>query len=451
MGSSSATGGETGRRELVERAIFIAAAFFLLFVGGMLVARLGWFPYPIVDDAVTAARAAFIQLGWTRDTEVGATAADGERSDTRAGVTIHDAALAMDGYTVYITGNDASAYLIDMSGKVLQRWTVPLDELRAQFGEDRIPDARIGIRSFHVYPNGDLLAVLQRHQYTPYGFALIKLDKDSRLLWTNLEYAHHDVTVGEDGLIYTISHAIREQPVPGLGQIKAPFLEDFVLVLSEDGKTLKRLSTMEAFVDTPFANAIKQLIKTRDWKGDYFHVNAIEPYDSRNPIAIVGKNQVLISVRNMDALATMDLESGKITWLLQGIWQKQHDPDISGGHIVLFDNRGDFAREGKSRVLEFDPVTQQITWQASVGTGYDLFSGWGGNQQVLANGNVLIAETAPGRLLELTRDGRIAWEYFTSTRGEEGNFAAAILEARRYTLDEVAFNFAEQAQTQATP
>jgi hypothetical protein len=153
----------------------------------------------------------------------------------------------------------------------------------------------------------------------------------------------------------------------------------------------------------------------------------------------------------MDALATMDLDSGKITWLLQGIWQKQHDPDIAGGRIVLFDNRGDFARGGKSRVLEFDPVTQQVTWQASVGTGYDLYSGWGGNQQVLANGNVLIAETAPGRLLELTRDGKIAWEYFTTTRGEEGNFAAAMLEARRYVPADIAFTFGEQAQSQATP
>jgi len=436
------------RRELVERLVFIAAAIFLLFVGGMLVARLGWFPYPIVDDAVTAARASLIQLGWARDTEVGATGADGERSDARGGVTVHDSALAMDGYTVYSAGNDASAYLIDMGGRVLHRWTVSMEALRAEFGEERVPDGRIGIRSFYLYPNGDLLAVMHRHQFTPYGFGILKLDKDSRVLWANFEYAHHDVTVGEDGRIYTISHAIRESAVPGFGQIKAPFLEDFVLVLSADGQVVKRLSTMDAFVGTPFANALKQLIKTRDWKGDYFHVNAIEPYDSRNPIAVLGKNQVLISVRNMDSLATLDLESGKIAWMLQGIWQKQHDPDIAGGRILLFDNRGDFSRAGHSRVLELDPLTQQVTWQASVGEGYDIYSGWGGNQQVLANGNVLITVSAPGRLLELTRDGKVAWEYLSTTRNEEGNFAASFLEGRRYAPSEIDFKFSGPGESQ---
>jgi outer membrane protein assembly factor BamB len=208
---------------------------------------------------------------------------------------------------------------------------------------------------------------------------------------------------------------------------------------------------MEAFVDTPFANAIKQLIKSRDWKGDYFHVNAIEPYDTRNPIAILGKNQVLISVRNMDALATLDLASGKIAWLLQGGWQKQHDPDIVNGHILLFDNRGDFARGGKSRVLEFDPITQEIIWQASVGAGYELYSGWGSNQQVLPNGNVMIVESAPGRMLELTRDGKVAWEYYSTTRDEEGKFATALLEARRYAPDEITFELGGKIQPQATP
>jgi hypothetical protein len=452
LNSPSDADKKPGRREFLERAIFVLAAFFLLFVGGMLVARLGLFPYPIVDDAVTAARAMAIQMGWSKDTEVGATAADGERSDTRAGVTVHDRNLAMDGYTIVIAGNDdASANLIDMGGRVVHRWTLPLAELRSQFGEDRFPETGIGIRSFHLYPNGDLLVVLHRHQYTPYGVALVKLDKDSRVLWANLEHAHHDVTVGAAGLIYTISHAIREQAIPGLGQIKAPFLEDFVLVVSADGRTIKRLSTMEAFVDTPFANAIKQLIKSRDWKGDYFHVNAIEPYDTRNPIAILGKNQVLISVRNMDALATLDLASGKIAWLLQGGWQKQHDPDIVNGHILLFDNRGDFARGGKSRVLEFDPITQEIIWQASVGAGYELYSGWGSNQQVLPNGNVMIVESAPGRMLELTRDGKVAWEYYSTTRDEEGKFATALLEARRYAPDEITFELGGKIQPQATP
>ena len=137
---------------------------------------------------------------------------------------------------------------------------------------------------------------------------------------------------------------MRKDEVPGLDTLKPPFLEDFVLVISQDGRTVRRISIMEAFAGTPFESAVKQLVKVRDWKGDYFHVNDIEPYDSRNPIAVIQKDQVLISIRNMDSLATLDLKSGKITWLLNGTWLKQHDPDIVDGRIILFDNRGDFSR-----------------------------------------------------------------------------------------------------------
>jgi hypothetical protein len=137
----------------------------------------------------------------------------------------------------------------------------------------------------------------------------------------------------------------------------------------------------------------------------------------------------------------MDLATGKIVWLVNGSWFRQHDPDITDGKIMLFDNRGDFARGARSRVLEFDPVTQEVTWQAAVGEGYDLYSGWGASQQPLANGNVLINEAVSARLLELTRDGTLVWEFFAAGRDESGQFAAPILEAKRYAPEDLQFPF----------
>jgi len=440
MNKPNANAGMSRRREGLERILFFSALVFLVFVAGLLIARLNLFPYPIVDDAVTAARASAIQMGWISDVETGADARNGERSDTRSGVTLHEAAFSAGGYTVLTSGENEAAYLIDMTGKLVHQWSVKAADLQARYGADLVPDVKFGWRSAHVYPNGDLVVVLQRRQFTPYGFALAKLDKDSKLLWANFGFMHHDVIVGEDGLIYAIGQAIRDEAIPELDNLKTPFLEDFVHVVDSDGQTVKRLSIMEAFVGTPFATAVEKLVQRRDWKGDYFHVNAIEPYDSRNPTPVIGKNQVLVSVRNMDSLATIDLTSGKVVWLMKGSWLKQHDPDIVDGRIMLFDNRGDFSRGARSRVLEIDPLSEEITWQASVGDGYDLYSGWGASQQVLANGNVLITETAPGRLLELTRDGKLVWEYFTAGRASpDSAFAPAIQEARRYAPEYIQF------------
>jgi len=441
------------KRELVERLVFFLALAFLLFTGGLLTARLGLFPYPLVDDAVTAARATAIRQGWLDDEETGATFADGERSDTKAGVTFHDASLSAGGYTVYASENGEGASLIDIDGRVLHRWSLPQEAFRGKFGPELVPEAtRYGFRSFHLYPNGNLLIVITRTKWTPYGFALVMLDKDSNILWANFENAHHDVAVDADGLIFTIGQQIRPDPIPGLPFLKTPILDDRVLVVSPDGKTLHNFSIMEAFVGTPFAKGVKQLARSRDWKGDYFHVNTIEPHDSRNPIAILPENQVLVSIRNLDALATIDLGTRKVTGLWIGSWKAQHDPDIVNGRIVLFDNRGDFARGSRSRVIEFDPVTHEITWQASVGQGYDLYSGWGGNQQVLDNGNVLVTESAPGRVVELTRDGRLAWEFNSPGRSHENeNRAPAILEARRYAPESLAFTFNGPGDSQETP
>lgn len=428
-----------GLREWLEWVSFAVAIAFLLLLAGMLLARFNKFPFPYVNDAISATRAVAIQRGWMPDAEVGTDASDGARATTESGVTFHDPTLADDGLTLLTWATSNDALLIAMDGSEVHRWTLPVEAIRKRYGPDAIPDGILSLRSSHLYPNGDLLLVLHRVRFTPYGLALVRLDRNSNLLWANFDYPHHDVIVGEDGLIYTIGQEIRETAVPGFESLKPPFLEDFVLVLSDDGRTLRRISVMEAFSDTPFAVAMKTLVTGRDWKGDYLHVNAIEPFDSQNRIAILGENQVLLSVRNMDALVTLDLKSEKIVWLTKGSWVRQHDPDIANGRIMLFDNRGDFSRGGRSRVLEFDPLTHEITWQASAGEKYDLYSGWGASQQLLGNGNVLITESASGRLLEVTHDGKLAWEFYSSGRDEFGKFAASIQEARRYSPEYAEF------------
>jgi hypothetical protein len=430
----------SARRENLERWFFFLAIAFLLLLAGMLIARYKIFPYRLVDDAIKGAGAAAVQVGIIRNTDTDTGASDGERSSPASGVTRHHPEFAFKGYTLFSAGSGEEALLIDMDGRTVHRWSLTWSAIREQYAAEReLPKVETSWRSVWLYPNGDLLVTVQGEDVTPYGLATLKLDRDSKLLWANFERAHHDAVVAEDGRIFTLGQEIRKSRVTDLETIDPPFLEDFVLVLSPEGRTLHRLSVMDAFTGTPYASAVDRLVKGSDWKGDYFHVNAIEPYDSRNPIEVISKAQVLISIRNMDALATLDLATGKIVWLVNGSWFRQHDPDITDGKIMLFDNRGDFARGARSRVLELDPVTQEITWQAAVGEGYDLYSGWGASQQPLANGNVLINEAVPARLLELTRDGRVVWEFFAAGRDESRQFAAPILEAKRYAPEDLQF------------
>src|SRR3712207_9276565 len=57
----------------------------------------------------------------------------------------------------------------------------------------------------------------------------------------------------------------------------------------------------------------------------------------------------------------------------RGPWLRQHDPDLlPNGNILLFDNQGHVGPGGITRVMEFDPGTQQIVW-AYAGTAEQPF------------------------------------------------------------------------------
>jgi hypothetical protein len=107
---------------------------------------------------------------------------------------------------------------------------------------------------------------------------------------------------------------------------------------------------------------------------------------------------------------------------MKGPWHKPHDPEpLPNGHIMLFDNQALHGRMGGSRVIEFDPGDSQIVWQYR-GEGLDSFdSPQLSRQQMLPNGNVLIAEAEGGRILEVTRDRQVAWSFMHPVRHASSN------------------------------
>jgi len=81
---------------------------------------------------------------------------------------------------------------------------------------------------------------------------------------------------------------------------------------------------------------------------------------------------------------------------------------LPDGHILLFDNG--LGREW-SRVIELDPVERKIVWEYRASDPESFYTPSRGSNQRLANGNTLITESDSGRAFEVTRDGRIVWEF----------------------------------------
>lgn len=338
--------------------------------------------------------------------------------DAQSGVTVFDRAKAAPGWVLVTTGRSPSAWLMDRDGRVVHRWSLPFAEAFPAQGEARVaeePRRWNDWRRVHLLPDGGLLAI---HE----GFGLVSIDADSHLRWAVPNRAHHDLQVLEDGRALVLTRVAHV--VPRIGP--APILEDSVSTVDlADGHELERFSVLEAFEGSPYATVLDALPR----RGDLFHTNAIVRLDGsasdRAPFLAAGN--LLVSLRNADTVAIIDARTHDVVWAQTGPWRAQHDPSlVDGGRILVFDNRGD---GGRSRLVEWDPVAQAMSWSYRGDAARPFQSAILGTAQRLPNGNTLATESERGRAFEVTPAGDVVWEYWNPDRSEhDPSLRATLLE-----------------------
>jgi hypothetical protein len=190
---------------------------------------------------------------------------------------------------------------------------------------------------------------------------------------------------------------------------------------------------------------------------DWFHQNCVS-YLGPNKWFDKGDQRfhpdnIILDSRESGLLAIVGHASGKIVWKTGPYYRDGDDKKLGWiigphhthmipkglpgeGNILLFDNGGqsgygppnDIApngisvmRRAYSRVLEFDPVTKDIVWEYAPNnaskpgqrSGFDLYSPFISSAQRLPNGNTLITEGSDGRVIEVTGEQEIVWEYIS--------------------------------------
>lgn len=405
------------------KTLSIVALLVIVFVIGAFSVVTDIFPGPQIQHAYQAGQALYHQMTDYNDVYKGDIWRP-QRTDAK-GVTQYDPQLARNGLTLYTTGTEPAAYLIDMNGNVVHEWHKPYSEVwpDGKGVPNPRPDEFIHFRNAQVLPNGDLIALYEGNGDTPYGYGLVKLDKDSNVIWRYAGRAHHQFAMGTDGKIYALIHGIFNDEIKGLSYLKPPRLEDSLVVLSPDGKELQRTRLLPVIHDSKYSELLDNVPGIM--LSDPIHANAVDYIDAdkaRN-FAFGKQGDLLLSFRETSSIAVFDPRTQKLTWATRGPWIRQHDPDVlPNGDIALFDNRGHYhGPEGESRILEFDPRSMKITWQYTGTPAHPLESEIRGDQHRLDNGNTLISESDGGRLVEVTRDGRIAWEYIVPKRGGPNN------------------------------
>lgn len=347
------------------------------------------------------------------------------------GIMVYDKDSAYEGLNFYCSGHATEIGIMDMNGNILHRWRYNLKDawpwdLDVLKSKTKTMQAS-AFRRAYLYENGDILALYNT-------LLMIKLDKDSNLLWTcDTSGIHHHMQVDEDGNIYTL--AKKSRLVPRINKNNEVY-DDFILTVNPDGKTIASCSILDSFTNSSYSHILNK-IRT---KGDLFHTNTIQVFDGRlsNISPLFKKGNVLISILFLNTIAIVDLQKSQVVWALdghaEGLWNGMHEPVLlENGNILIFDNNWAKAgTQGKSYIVEFDPFTNKIVWRYAGNKKNTFHSNTCGTNQRLPNGNTLITESDNGRAFEVTKKGEIVWEYINPHRaGENDELIATLLHVER--------------------
>lgn len=266
----------------------------------------------------------------------------------RKNVIIYDKNRAYEGLNLVTSGHGPEAILMDMEGNELHKWSCDILRVWPDFKPGKYQRNHTFWRRVHLMENGDLFVIFE-------GVGMIKLDKNSNLIWSALNGAHHDLYVAQNGNIYILT---RKAHINKKYNDDKPILEDFICVLDSNGNQLKQISILEAIENSSYAPILNRL---KDW-GDVLHTNTIEliENDISHPISSFRKGRLLISILNLDMICLIDFDKG-VVWAESDLWARQHQSTmLYNGRILLLDNTG---LKNKSRIIELDPGTREIYWQ----------------------------------------------------------------------------------------
>jgi len=333
-----------------------------------------------VDEDLTAL-VALPYLSWSEE----------EANPKQQGVTLWDQERSWEGLNLY-TNDVSEAFLMDMGGKRLHTW--------------KLPDDYTHCEHFELLDGGSIVMVCV-------GQALVKLDRESNIIWELRKPFHHDLAVLEDGsFLVPIVGRWRKYQGRRVGF-------DGLAHVSAAGEVLRRwrtwnhLETLQAIhgptsLDEPFVgDPPKESF-------DYYHLNSVEvlpdtPLGQRDDRFRAGN--LLICLRNVHLIVILDRETEEVTWS----WGEDelsfpHMPSmLDSGNILVFDNG---VASKSSRIVELNPVTKEIVWAYTGDPPEDFFSKRRGSNQRLPNGNTLICESEKGHVIEVDPEGQLVWEFW---------------------------------------
>ncbi len=318
--------------------------------------------------------------GWTEPVEA--------HSQPPRGVTLHLESEAHPGVNLF-SDEQSTCFAVDMNGEILHTWHVPIHDQ---------------VECFELLDDGSILALSVDQ-------GLTHLSRDSKVLWQVPMACHHDLALLPDGTWLVPSH--REVEHAG-----RTVRFDEIVHLDAEGQELERWDSFEHKTQLDPLHKVHALdspgSEASDTVYDYYHLNAIEVLMADAPglsSSGLAAGTRLLCLRNVDLIVALDPITLLPTWSAgTEFLQRPHCPTLTPeGTLLVFDNG---PKRGSSRLLEIDVQTRQPVWSWQADPPEAFFSAVRGSCQRLPNGNTLVTESERGRVFELSRRGRLVWEFW---------------------------------------
>ncbi len=246
-------------------------------------------------------------------------------------------------------------------------------------------------------------------------------------------------------------------------------LDDTIYEVSWEGDILWEWVCSEHIASFGFRESAKNILSRNPnmrpcggGMGDWMHINSM---------SLLGPNKwydkgderfhpdnIIADGRETNIIFIISKETGDVVWKVGPYYDHTPEKDLGWiigqhhahmiprglpgeGNILVYDNGGwagygpvnpgsptgiKNALRDYSRVLEFDPVSLKIIWQMTPQeAGFvhptdsnRFYSPFISSVQRLPNGNTLITEGSGGRIIEVTKDHELVWEYISPYWGK---------------------------------
>ena len=413
----------------MERLLFVAGIAVLAFLHGAATVRYEIPPYRLIKEA---------QLGleaWAsveRDKSQFPNAFEKFEDDAASRPQARQLGAGGEEY-VLVTGGPyqlmercprygCMAWLTDRSGRIVHSWEVNLDELWKGLSgisgdANKLSLYPVGMA---LSPDGSLAITFQGRETYPVDIGIVRIDREGRILWKRFDLSHHWIASDPDGNLYTPFSTYSHAKYVGSTAVDVPCKTgesgvDGIRVLSPHGERLRELKLMDSVLESGLRGWFYNL---RDGCNPT-HLNsvAVVPAALQGRIPGVTAGDLLVSMRETNAIALLDGGTGAVKYLQAGRTAAQHSPKfLPDGTVLVFDNLGGERTLGGSRVVRLNLVNgnaETVFPKGGEGPLLPVQSRNAGHIDVSPDGRrALVSITHQGRIVEIdVATGAALWVY----------------------------------------